>query len=167
MQHLILLRHSKAVRHHEAPDDLSRGLTARGRREAGEAGAAIAALGLTPSAGLISPSLRTRETWKLASAAMPWQPKAIVSEGLYSAGPEDIWDLAEATGAEGVIVVGHNPGLGELVAHLIQQSHARSKGALALMEHLPTSGFAAFELTGETFEAPGPNLLGWGRLRED
>ena len=167
MHLLILLRHAKAVRPHEAPDDRARSLTDRGRREAAEAGAAIAALGVAPAVGLVSPAARTRETWDLASAAMPWKPQTTVVDALYGAAPDTIWNEARAAGADGVIVVGHNPGLAELAAHLVREAHARSKAAQSLLHHLATSGFAAFELIGETLRAPGPKLIGWGRLRED
>jgi phosphohistidine phosphatase len=170
MRTLVLLRHSKAVRPHEADTDRVRGLTERGRREAAEAGEAIAKLGIAPKIGLVSPSRRTRETWDIASAAMPWRPRTVILDALYSAGPETIWEEAieaDPDGAEGVIVVGHNPGLAELASLLVRESHTRSKAARSLMEHLATSGFAAFQLAGETLAAPGPNLIGWGRLRED
>jgi phosphohistidine phosphatase len=169
MRTLILLRHSKAVRPHEAPDDYARGLTERGRREAAEAGAAIAALGVTPGLGLVSPAKRTRETWELASAVMPWRPRTMLSDALYGAEAEDIWKAAIAADPmeAGVIVVGHNPGLGDLAALLVREAHTRSKAARSLSEHLPTSGFAAFALSSERLTAPGPNLIGWGRLRED
>jgi phosphohistidine phosphatase len=170
MRTLILLRHSKAVRPHEAADDRSRGLTERGRREAAEAGAAIAELGHKPTIGLVSPSKRTRETWEIARAAMPWRPRTMISDALYGASSETIWAealAADPAGDKGVIVVGHNPGLAELAALLVRESHVRSQPARSLMEHLPTSGFAAFTLAGAALSAPGPNLIGWGRLRDD
>jgi phosphohistidine phosphatase len=170
MRTLILLRHAKAVRPHEAPGDRSRGLTERGRREAAEAGAAIAALGVEPKIGLVSPATRTRETWEIASAAMPWRPQTVIVESLYGASPEMIWAeaaSADPEGAHGVVVVGHNPGLAELAALLVRESHSRSRAARSLAEHLPTSGFAAFTLSGGTLAAPGPNLIGWGRLKDD
>jgi phosphohistidine phosphatase len=169
MRTLVLLRHAKAVRPHEAPDDRARGLTDRGRREASEAGAAIAALGIAPKTGLVSTAQRTRETWEFASAQMPWGPRTALCDALYGASADAIWTLAAAAdaGGEGVVAVGHNPGMAELVAHLVHDSHERSRAARSLMEHLATSGFAAFMLSGDTIEAPGARLVGWGRLKDD
>lgn len=171
MEHLILLRHAKAVRPHEAPHDRARGLTGRGRREAREAGEAIAALGVEPAITLVSPAQRTRETWAIASAALPWKPRTVETDALYDASAETIWreaqEAALTEGASGVIVVGHNPGLHDLAALLLRQAADRSRPAQSLSEHLPTSGFAAFALTGDSLRAAGPRLLGWGRLREE
>jgi len=172
LQSLILLRHSKAVRPHEAAHDRARGLTGRGRREAREAGEAIAALDLRPSIALVSPAERTRETWAIAGAALPWKPRTIETDALYDASAEAIWReaheaaLAEQSGS-GVIIVGHNPGLHDLTALLIAQAGDRSGAARRLSEHLPTSGFAAFTLAGETLLAAGPSLVGWGRLTDE
>lgn len=171
VEHLILLRHAKAVRPHEAPHDRARGLTARGRREAREAGEAIAALGPRPAIALVSPAERTRETWSIAAAALPWKPRTVETDALYDASAEAIWreaqEAALADAASGVIVVGHNPGLHDLTALLLRQARDGSRAARSLAEHLPTSGFAAFALSGETLRAAGPRLLGWGRLAEE
>jgi phosphohistidine phosphatase len=168
MQSLILLRHAKAVRPHEAPNDRARRLTGRGRRDAAEAGSAIGALDLRPNVVLVSTAARTRETWEIAQSGLDWKPEVILTDALYGAGAEAIWREAdEAVGeddAGGVIVVGHNPGLHELVARLIRQTHDKSRAAQLMIEHLPTSGFAAFSLTGSALFAAGPTLVGWGRL---
>lgn len=168
MQSLILLRHAKAVRPHEAPNDRARGLTDRGRREAAEAGAAIGELTIRPKVAIVSSAARTRETWAYASAILPWQPQTIETDALYDARAETIWREAQeaAAGDEtaGVIAVGHNPGMHDLVARLIRQARDRSNAGQRLSEHLPTSGFAAFTLTGSTLNAAGPALIGWGRL---
>ncbi|MBI1186500.1 MAG: histidine phosphatase family protein [Alphaproteobacteria bacterium] len=171
MESLILLRHAKAVRPHEAAHDRARDLTGRGRREAREAGEAIAALDLRPGVAIVSPAQRTRETWEIARAALPWTPRTIETDALYDASAETIWreavEAAHDENASGVIVVGHNPGLHDLAALLVRQSDDRSRAAQSLVEHLPTSGFAAFALTGETLGGAGPRLRGWGRLADE
>ena len=62
MRTLILLRHAKAVRAHEADSDEARALTPRGRRDAAAAGAAMAEGALKPALALVSTAQRTRET---------------------------------------------------------------------------------------------------------
>jgi phosphohistidine phosphatase len=54
MRTLILMRHAKAVRAHEADSDEARGLTGRGRRDAAAAGEAMRAAGLKPALALVS-----------------------------------------------------------------------------------------------------------------
>lgn len=157
MRTLILMRHSKAVRPHEAATDRARGLTGRGRREAAAAGAAMEDAGLKPKLALVSSAQRTRETAEhgLANFAIETQ----IEDALYHASPEGIWDAFSASDAESVVVVGHNPGMHELVAMLIRQAHEGSKLARGFEAGFPTSAFAAFEIRGDLLQAAGPRLL--------
>jgi phosphohistidine phosphatase len=157
MRTLILMRHAKAVRPQDAPDDRARGLTPRGRRDAAAAGAAIAAAGLAPTLALVSAAQRTRETAAAGLAAFKLETR--FEEALYHASPASLWDAFAATDAASVIIVGHNPGLAELVAHLIAEAHDRSALARDFFGHFPTAAFAAFALRGDALEAPGPSLL--------
>jgi phosphohistidine phosphatase len=157
MRTLILLRHAKAVRAHEAPSDEERGLTPRGRREAALAGAAMEDAGLKPRLALVSPAQRTRETaeYGLQNFAM----EVRYDEALYHAAPESIWDAFADNDAESVVIVGHNPGLGDLTSQLIHQSHDGSKLAREFSGHFPTAAFAAFEIKGDLMRAAGPRLV--------
>ena len=161
MRTLILLRHGKAVREHEAPSDEARPLTDRGRRDATQAGAEMAAARLAPTRALISTAQRTRDTADAALAALGAVAKTYASD-LYMAGPETIWDAFQASPDDVVLVIGHNPGLSELTALLIDQAHDGSRLARELSDGLSTSAFAAFEIAGDTMEAAAPRLLsGW------
>jgi len=128
MRTLILFRHAKAVRAHEAPDDKSRALTGRGRREASLAGAAMEAAGLKPALALVSTATRTRETAEGGLANFKLEMR--FEDALYHAAPEGIWDAFESTEAGSVVIVGHNPGIGELASMLVHQAHDGSKLAL-------------------------------------
>jgi phosphohistidine phosphatase len=168
MQSLILLRHAKAVRPHEASNDRARGLTERGRREAAEAGAAIESLRVRPAVALVSATARTRETWEIARTELSWEPRVLLTDAIYAAEAEAIWrEAAEAVGADetgGAIVVAHTPCLPYLGGRLRRPARDNSRAARLMAEHLPTSGFAAFVLSGSTLAAAGPTLVGWGRL---
>ena len=165
MRTLILLRHAKAVRAHEAPDDKSRALTGRGRREAGQAGAVMEDAGLKPALALVSTAARTRETAEHALANFKLETR--LEEALYHAAPEGIWDAFAASEAGDVIIVGHNPGIGELVSMLVHQAHDGSKLARDLGGHLQTAAFAAFEIRGDLMRAAGPRLItAWKPDRE-
>lgn len=165
MRTLILFRHAKAVRAHEAQSDEARELTGRGRREAALAGEAIAAAGLAPTLALVSSATRTRETAEHGLANFKLETRA---EGaLYLAAPEGLWDAFVADDAECVVIVGHNPGIGELCATLIHQAHDGSKLARDFSREFPTAAWAAFEIKGERLRAAGPRLLGaWKPERE-
>ena len=157
MRTLILLRHAKAVRAHEADSDEARGLTGRGRRDAVAAGAAMAAAGLKPTMALISSAERTRQTAEHGLAA--FGAETIFEDALYLASPEGIWDAFSACDAESVVIVGHNPGIGELVATLVHDAHDGSKLARELSGRFPTAAFAAFEIKGELMRAAGSRLI--------
>ena len=60
---------------------------------------------------------------------------------------------------DSVIIVGHNPGMGELVSMLVHQAHDGSKLARDFSGHFPTSAFAAFEIKGDLLRAAGPRLV--------
>jgi len=157
MRTLILFRHAKAVRAHEADSDEARGLTGRGRREATLAGAAMEDAGLKPTLALVSSSERTRETAELGLQNFAIETR--FEDALYHAAPEGIWDAFSASDAESVVIVGHNPGLGELVSNLVHQAHDGSKLAREFAGHFPTSAFAAFEIRGDLLRAAGPRLI--------
>jgi phosphohistidine phosphatase len=157
MRTLILMRHAKAVRAHEAPSDNARALTPRGRRDAAAAGAAMEDAGLKPTLALISTAQRTRQT--VEHGLQNFVLEARFEDALYHAAPQGLWDAFNACDAETVVVVGHNPGIGELAAWLIQQSHDGSRLAREFSGHFPTAAFAAFEVKGDLLEAAGPRLI--------
>ncbi|MGD9967828.1 MAG: histidine phosphatase family protein [Hyphomonadaceae bacterium] len=165
MRTLILMRHAKAVRAHEADSDEARGLTGRGRRNAAEAGAAMEEAGLKPALALVSTSERTRQTaeYGLQNFALTTQ----FEDALYHAAPEGLWDAFMASDADSVVIVGHNPGIGELVTMLVHQAHDNSKLARAFTGHFPTAAFAAFEIKGDLMRAAGARLVAaWKPVRE-
>lgn len=139
---LIAMRHAKAVDRMQAEDDFDRGLTERGVSDADRAARAIESAGLTVTHALVSPARRTRETWKRISASVG-DPKVHDPMALYHASPEMLERaIAEQLeqGAEAIMLVGHNPGIGALVHLLAGQAEAASD----LPYGWPTSALAAF-----------------------
>ncbi|HYD89445.1 MAG TPA: histidine phosphatase family protein [Vitreimonas sp.] len=165
MRILILMRHAKAVRPHEADSDKARGLTGRGRRDSAAAGAAMEDAGLKPALALVSTAQRTRETAEHGLQNFALETR--YEEALYHAAPEGIWDAFSASDAESVVIVGHNPGIGELVTMLVHQAHDGSKLAREFSGHFPTAAFAAFEVKGDLMRAAGPRLIAaWKPVRD-
>ena len=166
MRTLILMRHAKAVKAHEAPSDKERALAPRGRRDAQFAGAAIEDAGLKPTLALVSTAQRTRETAELA--LQNFRIEIQFDEALYHAAPESVWDAFASTDAECVVIVGHNPGMAELTSDLIRQAHDGSKLARDFVGHFPTCALAAFEIRGDLMRAAGPRLIAaWKPERGD
>jgi len=145
MRRLILLRHAKADRAQPGERDIDRRLEERGRKEAALIGGYMASHGLTPDRVLISPAVRTQETWKSASAAFRPAPATATAERLYDASAQTIFSIvtdAPAT-AQSVLVIGHNPGVHELALALIASGDIEAREQLA--EKLPTSGLIVID----------------------
>ncbi|MGZ3369836.1 MAG: SixA phosphatase family protein [Caulobacteraceae bacterium] len=161
MDRLILLRHGKAEADAPSGQDFDRALTGRGRRDAALVARTLADNGEAPDLVLVSPAARAKETWE---AAASYFPKARVewAPALYHIDPQGILDLAGARKARTVMVVGHNPGLGELAAHL-----ARQVGSIDF-PGFPTGAAAiiAFDTADPTsaraFDLYTPKALGGG-----
>lgn len=158
MRQLILMRHGKAEGA-TGRGDHARGLTPRGRAEALEAGRRIAALA-RPRAALVSDSTRTLETLAAAEPALPADLARRVTRALYGATADTILDEIRATpdDVDCLLVIGHNPGIGDLARGLAGDGDARDLGRLA--QGFPTSCFAVLDLTDATWTTLGDS----GRL---
>ena len=139
MRTLILFRHAKAVRAHEADSDEARGLTGRGRREAAAAGAAMEDAGLKPSLALVSNALRTRETADDFAKVLGVATRLLqADDSLYLADGEHILSTIRAVGPRvgHLMVIGHNPGISAAAIALapeVVSSDLPTCGALTMM----------------------------------
>jgi len=140
---LILFRHGKAVRPHEARDDFSRGLTPRGRLEAAAQAQRLKEAGCDLQVALVSSALRAAETWDACRLAFP-DAQVHLSRQLYLAAPNIYLGAARTAKADRVMIVAHDPGLHELAQSLMKGDMGRDRGQTSLREHLPTSGVAWF-----------------------
>jgi phosphohistidine phosphatase len=113
-------------------------------------GRELAARDWLPDRVLVSPALRTRDTWRLVAAELPVHPRVAFAEALYDASPEDILgQIRKADPSSGcLVVVGHNPGLEELAKRLAgPASEARARKRVE--EKFPTAAVARFVLEGD------------------
>jgi phosphohistidine phosphatase len=147
MHRLILFRHAKAESEAPSGDDFDRPLAPRGRREAKAMGAQLAALDLRPELVLVSAAQRTRETWEIAEEAMPGVETRL-EQRLYNADAAAIWRLVAALGEgrDSVAVVGHNPGLQELVVKLLEDGAAPATFLARARRHFPPAAVAVFDI---------------------
>jgi phosphohistidine phosphatase len=147
MDRLILLRHAKAVADAPSGDDFDRPLAPRGLREARSMAEQLAALGLKPDLSLVSPSLRTRQTWEAVEAAAPGGAVRF-DRALYNADAKDLRRLAEKAGkGQGtVLLVGHNPGLQELAVALLVESGGPAPFVAKVRKHFPPAAAAVFDI---------------------
>ena len=122
-----LLRHGEAE---DASPDAERALTAKGRRQARAAGAALAAIGAQIELCLTSPKVRAADTARLACEALGVEP---VTEPALGGGPID--PSALTAGLEQVLLVGHDPDLSMAVHTLTGAQVRMKKGGLAGIEN--------------------------------
>ena len=143
---LILLRHAKSEKAEAGQRDHARRLNARGRDDAPMIGAYMARHGLVPDRALVSSAARTRETWERVAAALAAQPQAIHEERLYNANSEGILALVKETesGVRTLLLVGHNPGLEDLIEHLTGEAYGLATAALVQLE-LPIDSWSELD----------------------
>ena len=149
MRRLMLLRHAKTE--HDAPSgrDQDRRLDNRGRRDAAEIGGWIGRHPPFPDLVLVSPAVRARQTWEIAGDEMKDrapQPRVELLPELYGADRSQLLKTvhsASIADPKRLMLVGHNPGMHELALALAGSGDAG--GRKALVDNLPTSGFAVFD----------------------
>ncbi|MER9844038.1 histidine phosphatase family protein [Mesorhizobium australicum] len=147
MKQLLLLRHAKSSWDDPDLDDFDRPLAERGLKAARLIGRELAARDWLPDQVLVSPALRTRDTWRLVAAELPVHPRVAFAEALYDAAAADILSqLRKADPSSGcLLVLGHNPGLEELAKRLAgsgSEANARKR----LEKKFPTAALARFVL---------------------
>ncbi len=149
MHRLILFRHAKTAARAPGGEDIDRALVERGRADAERMGRVLAQAGMAPDLVLLSPAVRARETWTLASPAFPLSRVEIRDE-LYDATPEEVaHELTKGVAsAETVMVVGHNPSLHELAISLLEDSAADPADIERVAAGFPTATAVTFRLDG-------------------
>ena len=84
-------------------------------------GVVIADAGKVPGRVVTSPAVRAAATAELAISAGDWKTEIVVDEGIYSEGPEGLFEAVRRHGAgtESLMVVGHQPTMSLVVSRLI------------------------------------------------
>ena len=121
MPRLILVRHAEAG----APasgGDRERRLTTHGRADAARMGAYFRASGLVFDLALVSPARRACDTLDMILRELPQKPACELEASLYNAGVDTLQDLLSRSSASAktLLIVGHNPGLGEFARLLVR-----------------------------------------------
>ncbi|GAA2728070.1 SixA phosphatase family protein [Cellulomonas aerilata] len=148
---LVLLRHAKAEPPGESTGDEVRPLALAGRRQANRVGAVLAAGGLVPELALVSPSVRTRQTWELLRGAFGGaEPEVLHDDVVYSGGVgELVATLREVDErVRTVLVVGHEPTMSSTAAALAGPG-SDTAALMRVRAHLSTAAYAVLELEPE------------------
>ena len=133
MKTLLVLRHAKSSWKHPETSDHDRPLNKRGKRDAPRMGRLVASQGLRPDVIVSSTAKRARKTADEVAQHAGYEGAVQLDRRLYLASPDEIVDVVRGTagGARRVMVVGHNPGLEDLVARLAKRSETLPTAALA------------------------------------
>ena len=142
---LVLIRHAKSSWDTPAKDH-DRPLSGRGRRDADALGSWLAAQGLRPELVLCSTATRTRETWSRAGAVGGLAGELRYQPEIYQAWVPELLDLVRAVpeDTETLVLVGHAPGVPDLVEHLCRRTPDGPWRQLE--EKFPTSGVALVDV---------------------
>jgi phosphohistidine phosphatase len=131
---LLILRHAKSSWDDPALDDRERPLNARGEQDAPRIGQLAREQGLTAELIISSDAVRARLTAEAMADATGYRGEILLDPRLYHATAAEILtalrDAAERDVAT-VMVVGHNPGLEELLAQLTGEPDDLPTTALA------------------------------------
>ena len=91
-----------------------------------------------PDVVLVSPAVRTQQTWREVRAAWPSPPAERTTRALYEMPPAELLRLAEGEGAACVLLVGHNPNLPQFLGSLVTTPGRAAirgrKGAIARID---------------------------------
>ena len=144
MPTLILARHAKAEAPAPGLSDSDRALELIGRKASTRLGEVLARAGINPDLALISPALRTQQTWNLMSAAFSGVEERLEEE-LYETHVAGVEEILQGLGdVDTVVVVGHEPTSSAVAAHLA--GRGSDKTALQRIAHgLPTGTAAVLE----------------------
>ncbi|MGH8183448.1 MAG: SixA phosphatase family protein [Rhodanobacteraceae bacterium] len=152
MRELLLLRHAEAM--HAGPDgrDVERPLSVHGEAQARAVGAWLAAQSAEPDAVLCSPARRAQMTADVVCLALRTRSPRFLP-AIYQATPGELLALVEnhAADARQVLLVGHNPGLEQLLALLTEGRSDPARG-------MSPATLAWIELAGDMLE-PGHGRL--------
>jgi len=144
MKTLILMRHAQAEHTGDQMPDFDRQLTPDGHNMATRTAVALNHARIRPDRIVCSAAARTRQTAEIVASVSDFFGPVDSDEALYLADSEQIAILVGQKAAEEeqtLLVVGHNPGIGELIASLARETHS-----------VPPSTAAVFELDVDQWE---------------
>ena len=152
MRTLFLLRHAKSSWKNKDLADFDRPLNSRGRKAADTMGAFLKRQEVSPDLILSSPAVRARETIDIVLKAAKLKPEIRFDDRIYEATAARLLEVVSEVDKEtrSVLVVGHNPGLEDLLALLTGRT-----------ENMPTAAFAqiAFKISDWSNAGTKPGIL--------
>lgn len=133
MKTLFLLRHAKSSWKDTSLPDFERPLNKRGQKAAPVIGKFMRKQKLRPDLILCSPAERARQTIALVGEAAAFKAELRYDERIYEAHVARLLSVISEIDEDAgkVLIVGHNPGLEELLEHLTGEVQRMPTAALA------------------------------------
>ena len=156
MQRLMILRHAKAVPWGSVPDDFSRPLNDDGIAHAEAVSQWMLDNIDLPEMILCSPAQRTRETLQpLLEKNADLEERTRFLPQIYGASTGTLINILDHAFAEcdSVLVVGHNPGLGQIVFESIRESQ------LQKIKRLATGTLVVIDVEPDWAEGMGRGII--------
>lgn len=134
MKTVLLMRHAKSSWDNPALDDHERPLNKRGQSAAPRIGQLIRDEGICPQVVVSSTAVRAESTARIVAQECGFKGEIVFTDDLYLAPPSQylgiISGLDDTYGT--VLLVGHNPGISELVSGICNQPVSMPTAALAV-----------------------------------
>jgi phosphohistidine phosphatase len=120
MKSVLVLRHAKSSWKDLELTDHDRPLNKRGKRDAPRIGKLLKNEHLVPQVIISSTAKRARDTAEAVAKASDYEGEVTLNRSLYAAGPKAYFDVLHDFSDDyaRVLIVGHNPGLEDLVEML-------------------------------------------------
>lgn len=162
MKRLLILRHAKSSWGDSSLDDWERPLNPRGLRDAPKVGALLRTHALVPDLIVTSDAVRARATADAVAKAAGYDREIVVEPRLYHAKPEDLIAVLQGLSddAARAMIVGHNPGLEDLIERLAGEHQGLPTATLAHLA-LPIDRWSALD------EQTGGTIVNIWRPRDD
>lgn len=149
MKSLLILRHAKSSWKNSRLSDHDRPLSSRGKRDAPRIGELLRREELVPDCIISSSAERALATAEQVALSSGFEEVIDVTRDFYLADPEAyVARLRQLDdGVQRAMVVGHNPGVEELVYELTGEEETMPTGGLAQVR-LPIEAWAELEMDG-------------------
>lgn len=149
MKTLLLLRHAKSSWEDPRLADYARPLNRRGQADAPRMGALAKSLDLAPDLIISSGAVRAHDTAQAFADACDYEGPIEMTRDLYMADPEEYLEVIQQVPdeMESLMLVGHNPGIEELLEELTGVYERMPTAALAQIA-LPVASWRAVATDG-------------------
>jgi phosphohistidine phosphatase len=139
---VYVLRHGIAEEARPGDPDAARALTVEGRKKLAAVLERAKKAGAAPTVILSSPYVRAKQTARMAAQTFDCEGSVVETSALVPSGsPETVWDeVSEYRSEEQLMVVGHEPLLGELVSYLLDSPSLRVDMRKATMVAISLGG---------------------------